>query len=253
MAKTAVITGVGRRRGIGAGLAAGLAAEGWNLALSCWRPYDERVGLVSSADDPQRLADELAASGVRIELLPADLSDANEPERLLCQAQRRLGPIDALVMAHCESVDSALLTTTVESFDRHYAVNVRAAWLLIKALAQRLPATGSSVVALTSDHTVNNLPYGATKAALDRIVLAAAHELGPQGVRANVINPGPIDTGWMTPEFRTQLTAMQPTGRLGTPSDIANLVRFLLSDQGQWVNGQLIHCNGGFPKDQLPV
>jgi 3-oxoacyl-[acyl-carrier protein] reductase len=114
-------------------------------------------------------------------------------------------------------------------------------------------ASDSSVVALTSDHTVDNLPYGATKAALDRIVLAAAHELGSRGLRANVINPGPIDTGWMTPELRAQLTDRQPTGRLGTPTDIANTVRFLLSDQGQWINGQLIHCNGGFPYGRLPT
>ena len=109
------------------------------------------------------------------------------------------------------------------------------------------------MVALTSDPTVDNLPYVATKAALDRLILAAAHELGDRGLRANVINPGPIDTGWMTPELNTRLLAEQPTGRLGTPIDTANMVRFLLSDQGRWINGQLIHSNGGFPKGQLPV
>lgn len=86
----------------------------------------------------------------------------------------------------------------MESFDRHYAVNVRATWLLIAAFARQLPVTGGSVVALTSDHTVGNLPYGVTKGGLDRLVLASAHELADTGVRANVINPGQIDTGWMT-------------------------------------------------------
>jgi 3-oxoacyl-[acyl-carrier protein] reductase len=84
-------------------------------------------------------------------------------------------------------------------------------------------------------------------------VLAAAHELGDRGVRANVINPGPIDTGWMSDDLRDDLVALQPTGRLGTPEDIANLVRFLLSERGAWVNGQLIYCNGGFPRGRLPV
>jgi len=88
---------------------------------------------------------------------------------------------------------------------------------------------------------------------MDRLVLAAAHELGDRGLRANVINPGPIDTGWMTNELKTSLLSMQPTGRLGTPGDIANLVKFLLSDVGHWINGQLIHSNGGFPKGELPV
>jgi 3-oxoacyl-[acyl-carrier protein] reductase len=251
--RTALITGVGRRRGIGAGLAAGLAADGWDLVLSFWSPYDDRLGLEAGANDPQALADELESHGIQVELAPVDLADPAGPESLIEASVARFGPLDALVMSHCESVDSSLLTTTVESFDRHYAVNVRATWLLLAAFARQLPATGGSVVALTSDHTVDNLPYGATKAALDRVVLAAAHELGDRGLRANVINPGPIDTGWITPELSASLLAKQPTGRLGTPTDIANVVRFLLSDQGHWINGQLIHSDGGFPKGQLRV
>lgn len=253
MPRAALITGVGRRRGIGAGLATGLAADGWDLVLSFWRPYDDRLGLEAGANDPEALADELRELGGRVELAPGDLADPGGPEALVEEAVAQVGPLDALVMSHCESVDSGLLATTVESFDRHYAVNVRASWLLTAAFARQLPPTGGSVVALTSDHTVDNVPYGATKAALDRVVLAAAHELGDRGLRANVINPGPIDTGWMTPEVRTGLLAMQPTGRLGTAGDIANVVKFLLSDEGQWISGQLIHCNGGFPKGQLPV
>jgi 3-oxoacyl-[acyl-carrier protein] reductase len=108
------------------------------------------------------------------------------------------------------------------------------------------------VIALTSDHTVGNLPYGATKGALDRLVLASGHELGDRGLRANVINPGPVDTGWMDDQTRASGLAMQPSGRLGTPTDVANLVRFLLSDQGQWINGQLLYSNGGYPMGHLP-
>lgn len=253
MTKTALITGVGRRRGIGAGLAAGLAADGWDLALSFWRPYDERLGLAGFDDDPQTLANELADHGGRVELLPVDLANPSGPAQLFADVAGRFGSIDALVMSHCESVDSGLLTTSAESFDRHYAVNVRATWLLIAAFAEQLSPTGGSVVALTSDDTVENLPYGATKAALDRVVLAAAHEMGSRGMRANVINPGPIDTGWMTAELRAQLVSRQPAGRLGTPADIADTVEFLLSDKGKWITGQLIHCNGGFPLGQLPV
>ena len=190
----ALITGVGRRRGIGAGLAAGLAADGWDLALNYWRPYDERVGLEAGPDDPQALADELRGRGARIELLPGDLADPDEASRVVDGAASRLGQLDALVLSHCKSVDSGVLTTTIDSFDRHYTVNVRASWLLIVAFVRQLPPTGGAVVALTSDHTVDNLPYGATKAALDRLVLAAAHELGDRGLRANIVNPGPVDT-----------------------------------------------------------
>jgi 3-oxoacyl-[acyl-carrier protein] reductase len=252
MGRTALITGASRRRGIGAALAAGLAADGWNLMLAYWQPYDERVGLAEGADEPQAIAEELGRLGVEVELAPVDLADPAAAQALMDRAVRRFDELDALVLSHCESVDSGLLDTTVESFDRHYAVNVRGSWLLLAAFARQLPARGGSVVALTSDHTVNNLPYGATKAALDRLVLAAAHELGNRGLRANVINPGPVDTGWMTAEIREQLIGLQPSGRLGTPADVANLVRFLLSEQGQWVNGQLIHSNGGFPWGRLP-
>ena len=151
-------------------------------------------------------------------------------------------------MAHCESVNSGFLDTSVESFDRHYAVNVRAPWQLIAAFAQQVPAAGGAVVALTSDATARNLPYGATKGALDRIVIAAAHELADRRIRSNVINPGPVDTGWMDDDIRAAALAMTPAGRLGTPADTANLVRFLLSPPGEWVNGQLLHSNGGFPQ-----
>ena len=253
MSRTALITGVGRRRGIGAGIAAGLAADGWDLVLSYWRAYDERIGLDAGPDDPEALAQELRGSGVQVELAPVDLAEPAGAQELVDTARERAGPLDALVMSHCESVESSVLTTTVDSFDRHYAVNVRASWLVLAAFAGQLPAAGGRVVALTSDHTVDNLPYGATKAALDRLVLAAAHELAERGVQANVVNPGPIDTGWMTAELRDQARARQPSGRLGTPADVANLVRFLLSDQGQWITGQRLHSNGGFPTGQLPV
>ena len=253
MGKRALVTGVGRLRGIGAGIATGLVDDGWDLVLSYWQPYDGRLGLEGAPDDPDRLAATLRGTGRRVELLEADLEDPDHAAGVVDRAVELLGPLDALVMSHCESVDSGVLDTTVESFDRHYAVNVRATWLLTAAFARQLPDTGGSVIALTSDHTVGNLPYGATKGALDRLVLAAAHELGDRGLRANVINPGPIDTGWMDDAIRTSGLASQPLGRLGTPTDIANLVRFLLSDAGSWINGQLLYSNGGFPKGHLPV
>ncbi|MGC5411029.1 SDR family oxidoreductase, partial [Streptomyces sp. DT225] len=142
---------------------------------------------------------------------------------------------------------AGLLDTTLASFDRHFAVNARATWLLIReyALRFRAPAGTGRIIALTSDHTVGNLPYGASKGALDRITLAAARELAHLGVTANVINPGPVDTGWMNEELADLIRRDTPLGRLGTPQDTAHLVDFLCSPQGQWVNGQLLKSNGG--------
>lgn len=76
-------------------------------------------------------------------------------------------------------------------------------------------------------------------------MIAAARELAPLGITANLVNPGPVDTGWMDDETRAALTAAQPTGRLGTPDDAARLVRFLVSDEARWVTGQLIMSDGG--------
>ncbi|WP_461165378.1 SDR family oxidoreductase [Arthrobacter sp. R4-81] len=249
--KIAVVTGVGRRRSIGAGLAVGLAHDGWDLVLNYWTPYDERVGLEGDIDDPESIADECRALGVSVELVPGDLSDPTVPAELIRTA-RILGPVTGLVMSHCESVDSSILTTTLESWDRHFAVNARATWLLISAFAEQLPETtvpgevGGRIVALTSDHTVHNLPYGASKGALDRIVTSAAIELADRGIRANVVNPGPIDTGWMDDAARRSGIGATPGGRLGTAKDTADLVRFLFSEAGSWMNGQILYSNGGF-------
>lgn len=200
-------------------------------------------------DDADGLASELEVTGARVVLLEADLADASVASRLLDSASAELGHVSALVMSHCESVDSGIMDTGVEAFERHFAVNTRASWLLVREFAARFPSAlhGSGrILALTSDHTVGNMPYGASKGAMDRIVLAAARELSRQGITANVLNPGPVDTGWMTPEVRAALTERQPGGRLGTPADVAAVVAFLLSGPGGWINGQLVKADGGF-------
>ena len=247
---TVLVTGVGRSRSIGAGLALGLAQDGWDLMLSHCRPYDDRLGYEQGPHDTEDVADACRAAGTRALVVEVDLESVQGPTQLV-EVAAGMGPLKGLVMSHTESVNSSILDTTLESWERHFAVNVRAAWLLIKAFAERLPegettqVTGR-VIALTSDHTAHNVPYGASKGALDRIVIAAAIELGYRGLRANVINPGPIDTGWMTPEIRRLGREQTPTGRLGTPEDTADLVRFLMSDAGGWITGQLLNSNGGF-------
>ena len=247
---TILLTGVGRRRSIGAGLALGLAEDGWDLVLSYWTPYDDRVGYERGDHDCEDIAADCRSHGSNVAVVAADLADPDAAGRVVDAAAAN-GELRGLVMSHCESVDSSILDTTVDSWDRHFAVNARASWLLIKAFAERLPAEPTTeviarIVALTSDHSAHNLPYGASKGALDRIVGAAAAELGSRGIRANVINPGPIDTGWMTPATRDMVVRRTPAGRLGTPGDTANLVRFLMSEAGGWISGQVLYSNGGF-------
>ncbi len=214
----ALITGAARPDSIAAGIVPRLEADGWDV-------------VTSDLDGTDR---------------PCDLSTPTGPDALIAAVTAEHGTLDALVLSHAHGVESGILDTTAESFDRHVAVNARASLLLIAAFARQIGPDGGAVVAFTSDHVTGNLPYGASKGALDRIVISAARELGPRGISANVVNPGPIDTGWMDEDLRAALLPAQPLGRLGTPADIAGIVAFLLSPAGRWVSGQLISADGGF-------
>ncbi|SDS45143.1 3-oxoacyl-[acyl-carrier protein] reductase [Brevibacterium siliguriense] len=215
---TVLITGSGRDSSIAAGVSARLATDGWTVCTSDLDAGD----------------------------YPCDLSSAQEAEKLVGRVRRDHGTIDGLVLSHAHGEESGILDTTAKSFDRHLAVNARASLLLIAAFARQVSESGGAIVAFTSDHTTGNLPYGASKGALDRIVISAARELGPKKISANVVNPGPIDTGWMDDETRTGLAPYQPLGRMGTPHDVAGVTAFLLSAEGGWINGQIFSADGGF-------
>jgi 3-oxoacyl-[acyl-carrier protein] reductase len=214
----ALITGAARANSIAAAIAPRLVADGWDVATSDLADVD----------------------------YPCDLATVDGPQALIDAVTQDLGPIGALVLSHAHDVETGVLDTTAAAFDQHVAVNARASLLLIAAFARQVPPEGGAIVALTSDATTGNLPYGASKGALDRIVISAARELGPLGISANAVNPGPIDTGWMNDDVRQAVLAEQPLGRLGEPADIAGVVAFLVSGPGRWFSGQLLHVDGGF-------
>ena len=214
----ALITGAARANSIAAGIVPRLRRAGWTVVTSDLRDADHL----------------------------ADLSTPEGPEVLMAEVTATHGTVSALILSHAHDVESGILDTTAESFDRHVAVNARASLLLIAAFARQIGEDGGAIVAFTSDHVTGNLPYGASKGALDRLVISAARELGPRGISANVLNPGPVDTGWMDDETRVSLAAMTPRGRLGRPADVAAVVEFLVSEEGRWISGQLLKSDGAF-------
>jgi 3-oxoacyl-[acyl-carrier protein] reductase len=239
----ALVTGVSRLDGIAAAVVRSLARNGWTVAGTGYSPYDETEPWGSAPDAPERLIAEgsLSAWG------EDDLGDASAPARVVAAAEQAVGPLRALVIVHTESRLGGVLDTTVAEFDRHMAVNARATMLLSAEFARRFRSghgTGR-IVAFTSGALHGEVAYGASKAALERVVVAAPAELAPQGITVNAVDPGPTDTGWMSGELYERLREGTPLGRVGCPHDAAELVAFLCSPGGGWLTAQILVSDGG--------
>ena len=173
----------------------------------------------------------------------ADLADPAAPARIF----EELGSFEALVTCHAVSELGGLLETDAAQLDRHLAVNVRATALLMAELARRLPGDRGRIVNFTSGLPLRGeLAYAASKGAIAWLTVSAAVELGPRGITANAIDPGPTDTGWMDDELKEAIAAATPLGRVGRPQDAAELVAFLCSERAGWITGRVLRSDGGF-------
>jgi 3-oxoacyl-[acyl-carrier protein] reductase len=230
----ALITGVSRRRGIAAAVAQRLRSDGLRVVTAGWSPYDKEnhPGIDEQTDTD----------------LQCDLGDPSEPMQLLDAAEKKTGPLSALVIAHTYDAGGGLFEMTPELIDRHMAINVRGSLLLLRAFAERISdqsRPGRVVIFTSGPPQTGAIAYAASKGALEWITYSAATELGRRGITVNAVNPGPNQTGWMTPEIEQEAGRRTPLGRAGRPEDAAALVSFLLSEDAAFINGQVITSDGG--------
>lgn len=246
--RVALVTGASRRTAIGAAVVRRLVADGAAVVLHSWEPADgERV----DAGGAEQLVDELRAGGRRLVHVSADLADPEAPARLVEQARASFGRLDVVVANHARSARQSLEELTAAEVDLTYAVNTRATLLLVQAFAAQLDVgRGGRVVLFTSGqyHGVMpaELPYIASKAALRELTPTLAAHLAGRAITVNCVNPGPNDTGHHDAAAWAWVAERNPGGRASTPQDTARLVGWLVSDEADWVTGQVIASDGGW-------
>ncbi|MGX1900672.1 SDR family oxidoreductase [Thermolongibacillus altinsuensis] len=249
--KIAVVTGVSRMKGIGAAICEALAEAGADIFFTYWRAYDESMPWGMERNEPQLIKRKIEELGVACHCLELDLSKEDAPKTLLQAVIDTLGEPDILVNNACYSYSADYSSLTSEMLDHHYFINVRAPMMLSVEFAKAFQKQrGGRIMMMTSGQSLGPMPgevaYAATKGAIDSFVKTFAVEVAPKGITVNAVNPGPTDTGWMDEEIKQQLLPKFPFGRIGTPHDAARLVRFLASDEAEWITGQVIHSEGGF-------
>jgi 3-oxoacyl-[acyl-carrier protein] reductase len=241
--KVAVVTGASK--GIGAGIAKSLAAEGAAVV----------VNYASSREGADRVVAEITGKGGKAVAVQADVSKAADVLRLFAEAKAAFGSLDVLVNNAGVYQFSPLEGVTEAEFHRQFNTNVLGLLLVTQEGVKHFGAEGGSVINISSAVTAINMPttavYTATKGAVDSITRVLAKELGPKKIRVNSINPGGVETegthtiGIIGSDFEKQMVAQTPLGRLGQPEDIARVALFLASADSGWLTGEVILASGG--------
>lgn len=260
--KSAIVTGVGRRIGIGFAVSRRLIALGASLFAAHFDAHDHRqpwgADEIGAEGVIAELRDLSVLPGQIVEHLDLDLEQPTAPRELFEAAGAALGRIDILICNHARSGDDgALGTLTAAMLDSHYAVNTRSSILLVQEYARRFNRSGAEqgelsgrVVLMTSGQDLGpmteEIAYAASKGAIASITRTLAAALAPQGITVNCVNPGPVDTGYADPPVRDEVATLFPAGRWGHPDDPARLIAWLCTPDGGWVTGQVINSEGGF-------
>ncbi|MEU9052412.1 SDR family oxidoreductase [Streptomyces sp. NPDC048384] len=254
--RTALVTGASRRAGIGHAVARRLAAYGASVYLHHHVPHD--AAMPWGADSPDHVVasvrEALGDPEAQVLAGPGDLSDPAAPAELIATAATALGGrLDILIANHAVSgSDGTLDEIDAAMLDTHWAVDTRAVLLLVQAHARLRPAgPGGRVVMMTSGQDIaggmpGEIAYALQKGALASITRSLSTTLAEQGITVNTVNPGPVDTGYLTGEAYEAVAARFPTGRWGMPDDPARLIAWLATDEAGWITGEVINSEGGF-------
>lgn len=249
----ALVTGVSRENGIGAAVARALAADGVDVFITYFRPFDVSVGYESDSAAPDKMLADIQEMGIRAAGLELDLSDPAAPRQLFDHIEKTFGAVNILVNNAAYSMDGGIETLTAEQLDQHYAVNVRGMALLCAEFVRRYQTRPSEefgrIINLTSGQSVGAMPwvlaYVTTKGAVEAFTVSLSAAVASLGITVNAVDPGATDTGWMSPKLKQELSGNAPMGRVGMPDDASRLIRFLASEEAGWITGQIIHSRGG--------
>ncbi|PZR28869.1 MAG: oxidoreductase [Citrobacter freundii] len=241
--KVALVTGASK--GIGAGIAKSLAAEGASVV----------VNYASAKQDAEKVVADIVAAGGKAVALQADVAKEADVERLFEQIHKELGSVDVLVNNAGVYQFGEIEQITEAHFYQHFNINVLGLLLVTKGAVRSFGDKGGSIINIGSAVTRITPPgsavYTGTKAAVDAITGVLSRELGPKKIRVNSINPGMVETegthtaGFIGSDFEKQIAQQAPLGRIGKPDDIAPIAVFLASEDSKWLTGETIIASGG--------
>ena len=251
--RIAIVTGVSRLKGIGRAICVELAKRDIDVFFTYWRAYDQQMPWKVEENEPDLIQKEIWGIGSKCEKLELDLSEAASINKLLSEVKKKLGSPQILINNATYSTETNIDNFSAKELDKHYHINLRATTLLtIKFIKEFEDKKGGRIVNLTSGQSLGQMPneiaYAITKGAIETLTYTLSQEIASKGITINAVNPGPNDTGWMNENLKSTLRNQFPMNRLGVPNDTANLIGFLISEEAEWITGQIIHSEGGFKR-----